>query len=95
MVTFTLACFGKDVVMPTPVSEADLIKTFMATLLCASIGGAMVGGVADAVADSMGAPREPFASALITASSMLFGYLAFRIFVRVFIVRKIVGTRPE
>ena len=81
--------------MPTSLSEVDLIKTFMATLLCASIGGALVGGVANAIADSMGTSREIVAPPLIAASSMLIGYLAFRVFVRKFIVQKIVGAAPK
>jgi uncharacterized membrane protein len=82
-------------VMPTSLSEVHLIKTFMATLLCASIGGALVGGVANAIADSMGASREQVAGPLIAASSMLIGYLAFRIFVRKFIIQTIVGSAPK
>jgi hypothetical protein len=78
--------------MPTSLNEVDFIKTFVATLICATTGGALAGGVANAVADSMGAPRELVASSLVAASSMLIGYLAFRIFVRIFIIQKIVGT---
>ena len=81
--------------MLTELTEVDSFKMFVATLLCVSIGGGLAGGVANAVAASMGAPPELVASALITASSMLIGYLAFRIFVRAFIIQKIVGASAK
>ena len=81
--------------MPTSLSEIELIKTFMATLFCATMGGALIGGVANAIADSVGAPREQVAGPIIAVSSMLIGYVAFRIFVRRFIIQKIVGAAPK
>jgi uncharacterized membrane protein len=81
--------------MRTSLSEVDLIKTFMATLFCATMGGALVGGVANAIADSVGASPEQVAGPIIAVSSMLIGYLAFRIFVRIFIVQKVISAPPK
>jgi hypothetical protein len=74
--------------MPRSLSEVDFIKAFVATALSISIGAALVG----AVADAMGASSDLVSPALVGASSMVIGYLAFRTFVRAFIVQKIVVT---
>ena len=76
--------------MPTSLKEVDLIKTFIATALCTIAGYELVGALLHSIEAAMSvAPNSLAQSGVGGPLIMVISYLAFRSFVRIFIIKKI------
>jgi hypothetical protein len=87
---------NSDVSIPTPLTEADFLKTFALITVCGFVAGAlvggMIGGIVGAVESARGSLALPHVTSLILGAigGLIVNYFAFRFFVMRFIVRKLV-----
>jgi hypothetical protein len=82
--------------MTTSLKEVDLIKAFIATCLCAIAGYELVRVLLHGVESAMSvAPNSIAQSGIDGPLIMIISYLAFRTFVRIFIIKKMTASLPK